>query len=96
VERHVPADAALAVGVVSNAVLSPYFGPDLKRRVLLLAGDGRVAPRAQWLLAAPEVRPVGCPGEWRVVATPGEWILARRAGRAPCPQPPARVARRSA
>jgi hypothetical protein len=96
VERHVPADAALAVGVVSNAVLSPYFGPDLKRRVLLLAGDGRVAPRAQWLLAAPEVRPVGCPGEWRVVATPGEWILARREGRAPCPEPRALVARRSA
>jgi hypothetical protein len=88
VRQEIPPHSSVALAPRGNDLIAPYFGPNLTRRITLSRDGGTVDPRATWLLAAPGVRPVVCPGEWRVVTRPApNWIVARTTKRRPeCPE----------
>jgi hypothetical protein len=81
VARNVPPNAAIAVAPFQNDFVSPYFGRGLGRHVYLTERRGPVDPHAQWLVAAPGVRPLACAADWHVLrVTPEGWLVARRTG----------------
>ena len=88
-ETRIPAQTTLAVAPRGNDFLSPYFGRDLTRRLSLVLDGGRVSDSADWLIAAPGVRPVVCRGEWRVLLAPATgWLILERArAHRPCAAP---------
>ncbi len=88
-EKRIPAGASLAVAPRGNDFLSPYFGRDLTRRLSLVLDGGGVSERADWLIAAPGVRPLVCRGEWRVLLAPATgWLVLERArAHRPCAAP---------
>jgi hypothetical protein len=81
VARNVPPHAAVALAPFQNDFVSPYFGRNLGRHVYLTERREPVDSHAQWLVAAPGVRPLACAADWRVLrVTPEGWLVARRTG----------------
>lgn len=79
VQNAVPARATLALALRPNDFLSPYFGPDLERRVELLRSGDPVSPAAGWLVVAPGASPPTCSAAWRVVhRSPSGWLVEQR------------------
>jgi hypothetical protein len=65
VERNVPGDAHMSLSLVGPQWIHPYFGPNLSRRVTLVAAAGGSPPGdADWLVVAPAGEPRRCPGSW--------------------------------
>jgi hypothetical protein len=68
-----------------NDYLSPYFGPELQRHVVLVKEGEPLDRRSDWLIAAPGVRPIACPADMKtVLTTPGGWLVAKRVGTSNC------------
>jgi hypothetical protein len=86
-ERSVPEDETVALALRSNDFLFPYFGQRLRRTVELLDEDEVVSVDAEWLVAAPERRPLACPESWRLVHAPTEWRVWQRAQPDRCESP---------
>jgi hypothetical protein len=78
VERAVPESDAIALALRRNDFLFPYFGPGLSRTVELVDEHEVVSPEADWLVAAPERRPLVCPDAWRVAFLVGDWRVWQR------------------
>ena len=78
VARAVPESDTIALAVRANDFLFPYFGPGLSRRVELVDADEVVPPDADWLVAAPERRPLACLDAWRIAYLVGEWRVWQR------------------
>jgi hypothetical protein len=88
VERRVPNESSIAVAVWKDDAIYPYFGPRLRRRVVVVANNAGVPDYAEWVAAAPEVTPLGCPSSWRrVAAHPSGWRLYQRVGVDTCANP---------
>jgi hypothetical protein len=65
--------------------LFPYFGADLRRRVLLVDPHARIPATAAWIVLAPDSAPTACRDAWRIVVShPTGWRLYRRMGRDHC------------
>jgi len=82
VERRVPLDATIGVSVWLNDFRFPYFGPNLERNVVIVRTQVAVPPNVDWLVAAPEMSPLGCSRAWRVVERDrtGWRLYQRRSG----------------
>ena len=78
VERTVPESDTIALSLRGNDFLYPYFGPRLSRTVELVDEDEVVPPEADWLVAAPERRPLACPDAWRIAFLAGDWRVLQR------------------
>jgi hypothetical protein len=87
VEENVPDRAPIGVAVWGNDFRFPYFGPKLTRTVWMLQTASRIPPDVQWVVAAPEITPLGCAESWRRVAfDPSGWRIYRRLGPDTCPR----------
>jgi hypothetical protein len=85
VERTVPADASVALVARPNDYLSPFFGTELRRRVLLVSGDGGDSlARADWLVTAPRTGAGECPADWHEEFGVGDWKVLHRVARGAC------------
>jgi hypothetical protein len=81
VERRVPSGDTIAVSVSTDDLLFPYFGSDLRRRVLLVDRRGRVPANAAWMAVGPHSAPTACSEAWRtVVSHRTGWRLYERIG----------------
>jgi hypothetical protein len=76
----------VALRIRQDDVSYPYFGADLDRRVVFVAGNGvGLSSEVEWLVVAPGLQvPTACPEAWRSLPTgePG-WRLYRRVGVCP-------------
>jgi hypothetical protein len=85
VETTIPADASIALAPGRNELISPFFGPDLRRHVFLVRAHQAVPDPAAWLVAAPGVRPRLCSAAWQALGgAPKGWLVARRTEAATC------------
>jgi hypothetical protein len=86
VERAIPDDASVAVAPRENDFLSPFFGPQLSRRVVLVRLRNGVVPTdAEWLVLAPGARVRRCREAWaRELRTRSGWRIERRRSAAAC------------
>jgi hypothetical protein len=87
--ERVSEDTTVAVAAQPNDYLSPYFGPRLGRKVILV--DDRGLPdvdAAAWLVVSPGSRFEPCATRWRTVLRPGAgWKVFRRTAPGACPEP---------
>jgi hypothetical protein len=66
VEKAIPEDAHVALSIVAEDVIHPFFGSRLTRRISLVAPDGGTPPDdSEWLVLAPEAELRRCPESWR-------------------------------
>ena len=85
VERTVPADASIAFAARPNDYLSPFFGTQLRRRVVLVSDEsGESLAPADWLVTAPRTGAGECPGDWHEDFCVGDWKVLRRVARGAC------------
>jgi hypothetical protein len=69
----------IAMSVMWNDYIYPYFGPRLERRVEIVDPNERVSGEAAWLVAAPESSPFGCASSWaRAFEDISGWRLYER------------------
>ena len=81
VEEQVPTDAAIAAAVGENDYLFPYFGRQLRREVDVIDETTPVPDASDWLIAAPESRPVACASAWsEITAHDSGWRIYHREG----------------
>jgi hypothetical protein len=80
VEETVSEDADVALSVVGEDLIHPFFGPRLTRHLSLVAPDGGSPPEdAEWLVLAPEADVRRCSGSWRREYVDGTgWRVERR------------------
>ncbi len=79
VEEYVPKRASLGVAVWGNDFRFPYLGPTLERTVRMLRTKERIPPDVEWVVASPEMSPLGCAESWdRVAVHPSGWRVYRR------------------
>jgi hypothetical protein len=80
VEERVPADSRLALSIVADHWIHPYFGPSLSRHVTLLPPrGGRPPEEASWLVTEPGTEVQRCAGAWRLEYVNGYgWRVERR------------------
>ena len=65
VEETIPEDAHVALSIVGEDLIHPFFGRRLTRHVVLVPPDGGSAPEdAEWLVLAPEAVVRRCSGSW--------------------------------
>ena len=83
--ENVPSDATLALAISASDPGYVLFGPDLDRRLELLARGATDAPGATWAFVSPlgraQVAPRLCSGWRRLDVAPKGWAVYRRAGR---------------
>jgi hypothetical protein len=80
VEETVPEDAHVALSVVGEDLIHPFFGPRLTRHVDLVPPDRGSPPEdADWLVLAPEAVVRRCSGSWRPEYVDAQgWRVERR------------------
>jgi hypothetical protein len=84
VDRNVPERTSMALAPRVNDFLSPLFGRELGRRIILVSSDGRAPDRAAWLVSAPRAHVDPCPSDWRQVFGVGDWKVLHRVARGGC------------
>jgi hypothetical protein len=86
VDHSIPARASVALATGGNELISPFFGRELGRHIVLVRAGEPIPVEAGWLLAAPGVRPHLCLADWRALRhSPAGWLVARRVNTSMCP-----------
>lgn len=80
VEERVPEQASVALAIVGEDLIHPFFGRRLTRRISLVRADGGSPPReAEWLVIAPEAAARRCRESWKTVYRDAEgWRVEQR------------------
>jgi hypothetical protein len=86
VESNVPDDARVALALVGDDWIHPFFGRDLGRHVTIVSSDGGSPDAdADWLVIGPEAEVARCPGSWTPAhANANGWRIERRQGPDDC------------
>jgi len=77
-----------AIALDFNSFGFPYFGVKLARRLTIVGPSEPVPRRVDWIVAAPELAPKACPGDWepRRIGRFG-WTVWERAAESACASP---------
>jgi hypothetical protein len=80
VESDVPRDARVALALIGDDWIHPFFGPELTRQIEFVAPRGGTPPDdAEWLVLGPGATVVRCLGSWsREFENLAGWRVERR------------------
>jgi hypothetical protein len=85
VEAAVPGQTSIALALRPNDYLSPFFGAELGRHVVLIQGErGQGLAGVAWLVTAPRTGAGECPDDWREEFGVGDWKVLKRVDDGSC------------
>lgn len=84
-DDEVPADATVAMALVPDIYLFPFFGPELSRHLVFVPQTGEVPDGSDWLAFAPGRPTALCRPGWTLrLRTANDWVVFARSPTSIC------------